>query len=117
MDYSQFVESVRELRGRGYDMEDAVHIAIRRLEEDSPIRGYLLSKEAEVYRLCITEYDEKKDRELFRKDCLEEGRAEGADRLGRLMSALKEEGRVDDAFKAAENSSYREQLFKEFGID
>ncbi|MBR5098097.1 MAG: hypothetical protein IK091_02605, partial [Spirochaetales bacterium] len=87
------------------------------LEEDSPIRGYLLSKEAEVYRLCITEYDEKKDRELFRKDCLEEGRAEGADRLGRLMSALKEEGRVDDAFKAAENSSYREQLFKEFGID
>ena len=52
---------------------------------------------------------------------LEQGRAEGvamgADRLGRLMSALKEAGRVDDAFKAAEDSSYREQLFKEFGID
>ena len=52
---------------------------------------------------------------------LEQGRAEGvamgAEKLGRLMSALKEAGRVDDAFKAAEDSSYREQLFKEFGID
>ena len=116
MDYSQFVESVRELRGRGYDMEDAVHIAIRRLEEDSPIRGYLLSKEAEVYRLCITEYDEKKDRELFRKDCLEEGRAEGADRMARLVEMLLKAGRTDDLQKASTDPVYREQLFKEFGI-
>ena len=63
--------------------------------------------------------------EEYGKECmakgLDQGRAEGvamgADRLGRLMSALKEAGRVDDAFKAAEDSSYREQLFKEFGID
>ena len=120
MDYSQFVGSVRELRGKGCSMEEAVHTAIRRLGEDSPIKGYMLAKEAEVYRLCITEYDEKKDRELFRKDCLDEGRAEGrvegADRLGRLMIILKESGRVDDAFKAAEDSSYRERLFKEFNI-
>ena len=121
MDYSQFVESVRELRGRGSDMEDAVHIAIRRLEEDSPIRGYLLSKEAEVYRLCITEYDEKKDRELFRKDCLEEGRAEGlamgADRMASLVEMLLKAGRTDDLQKASTDPVYRENLFKEFGID
>ena len=54
--------------------------------------------------------------EEFGRKCEEKGRTEGADRLGRLMSALKEAGRVDDAFKAAEDSSYREQLFKEFGI-
>ena len=101
-------------------MEDAVHIAIRRLEEDSPIRGYLLSKEAEVYRLCITEYDEKKDRELFRKDCLEEGRAEGlamgADRMASLVEMLLKAGRTDDLQKASTDPVYRENLFKEFGI-
>ena len=117
MDYSKFVENVRTLRSQGYSMADAVHLAIRMLDEDSQVRGYLIAKEAEVYRLCITEYDEKKDRELFRKDCLEEGRVEGADRLGRLMSALKEAGRVDDAFKAAEDPVFREKLYKEFCID
>lgn len=112
MDYSQFVESVRELRSQGYDMEDAVHIAIRRLGEDSPIRGYLLAKEAEVYRLCITEYDEKKDRELFRKDCL----AEGADRMATLVAMLLKAGRTDDLQKASTDPAYREKPFKEFGI-
>ena len=45
-----------------------------------------------------------------------EGLAEGADRMASLMTKLKELGRSDDAFKAAEDSAYREQLFKEFGI-
>ena len=54
--------------------------------------------------------------EEFGRKCEEKGRTEGADRLGRLMTALKESGRVDDAFKAAEDSSYREKLFKELGI-
>ena len=45
-----------------------------------------------------------------------EGRAEGADRLGSLMTKLKQLGREDDAFKAAADSAYREKLFKEFGI-
>ena len=46
----------------------------------------------------------------------EKGRAEGADRLGSLMTKLKQLGREDDAFKAAADSAYREKLFKEFGI-
>jgi len=45
-----------------------------------------------------------------------EGRAEGADRLGSLMTKLKQLGREDDAFKAAADSAYREKLFKELGI-
>ena len=102
-------------------MADAVHLAIRMLDEDSQVRGYLIAKEAEVYRLCITEYDEKKDRELFRKDCIEEGRAEGevigADKLGRLMTALLSQNRIDDAKKASSDPEYREKLFKEFCID
>ena len=63
--------------------------------------------------------------EEFGRKCeekgLEQGRVEGvvlgADRMARLMSALLEQNRTNDAKKAAEDPSYREQLFKEFGID
>ena len=66
--------------------------------------------------------------EEFGKECraegleegLEQGRAEGlaigADRLGRLLSKLFEQNRVDDAKKASSDSAFREKLFKEFGI-
>lgn len=47
---------------------------------------------------------------------LEKGRAEGADRLGRLITELKTLGREGDAFKAAADPVYREKLFKELGI-
>ena len=62
---------------------------------------------------------EEKMSEIFRrveKKAREVGREEGADRLGRLMSKLFEQNRVDDAKKASSDSSYRESLYKEFGI-
>ena len=47
----------------------------------------------------------------------EQGRAEGADRLGRLMAALLSQNRIEDAKKASSDPAYRETLFKEFGIN
>ena len=46
----------------------------------------------------------------------EEGRTEGADRLGALGTILLKEGRTDDLQKAFTDSAYRDKLFKEFGI-
>ena len=108
-DYSQFVETMRKLKSEGYPSGEAVHLAIRKLDNDSPIRRYLLANEAEVKMLAITEYDEKEQRELDRRD--------GEDRLARLILDLKKEGRVDDAFRAAEDAEFRDKLFGERGID
>ena len=66
--------------------------------------------------LWITEYDETKDRELFRQDCLEEGRAEEAERMSSLMLKLKDLNRVEDVFKAASDPSYLQKLYKEFNL-
>ena len=82
--------------------------------------------------LWITEYDETKDRELFRQDCLEEGRAEGLaegkaegraegeaigeDKLGTLISKLLSEDRLEEAKKASTDSSFRQKLYKEFNL-
>ncbi|MBP5163759.1 MAG: PD-(D/E)XK nuclease family transposase [Spirochaetales bacterium] len=44
------------------------------------------------------------------------GRAEGADMMASLVSVLLQAGRTEDLKKASSDTSYREQLFKEFGI-
>ena len=131
-DYSKFVEDVRLLKSQNYPVEEAVHVAIRNLGSDSPIRQFLIVHESEVAMLWITEYDETKDRELFRQDCLEEGRAEGlaegraeglaegraeeAERMGNLISKLLSEDRLEEAKKASTDSSFRQKLYKEFNL-
>lgn len=68
----------------------------------------------------ITEYDEEKDRKMLRQEGFEEGREEGREegeaRLASLMTKLKYLNRVEDAFKAASDSEFREKLYREFGL-
>ena len=115
-DYSFFVEAVREYKSQGYEIQTSVREAIRNLADDSPIKMFLTAHEAEVTMLWITEYDEEKDRKMLRQEGFEEGREEGEARLASLMTKLKDLNRVDDAFKAASDSEFREKLYKEFGL-
>lgn len=46
----------------------------------------------------------------------EEGVQQGEARLNGLYLKLRDEGRIDDIFKAAEDKEYRDALFQEFGI-
>ena len=73
---------------------------VRYLKEDKSGEHIMVSRVVEQYG------DEREAR----------GRAEGADRLGSLMTKLKQLGREDDAFRAAADPTYREKLFKELGI-
>ena len=119
-DYSIFVEAVRELKEEGFASEDAVHLAIRKLDGSSPIREYLLAHEAEVKMLVITEFDEKEDREMCREEGraegLAEGLAKGEDKLARLMKRLLEQGRYDDASKVTSDVEFRNKLYVEEDI-
>ena len=67
---------MRKYKADGKTMETAVHLAIRDLSDDSPIKKYLLSMEAEVVFSCIFEYDEQKVMNQFREEGREEGRSE-----------------------------------------
>ena len=66
--------------------------------------------------LWITEYDETKDRELFRQDCLEEGEAIGAERMRKLISCLMSQNRIEDLEKVASDTHYTQKLLKEFNL-
>ena len=50
-DYSIFIENVRLLSRQGCAPEEAVHVAIRNLGNNSPIRPFLIEHEAEVAML------------------------------------------------------------------
>ena len=108
-DYSQFVETMRRLKGEGLPSEESVHLAIRRLDNDSPIRKYLLANEAEVKMLALTEYDEKEQRELDRRD--------GEERIKTLGRLMAEAGRTEELIRAFSDQELTDKLLKEFEID
>ena len=56
--------------------------------------------------MLLTEYNEAQAMELFR----EEGRAEGEDRLARLMKLLFGQRRFEDAQRATTDAAFRDQL-------
>ena len=107
-DYSQFVETMRRLKSEGLPLEDAVHLAIRKLDNDSAIRRYLLANEAEVNMLAITEYDEKKQRRLDRLD--------GEERIKTLGRLMAEAGRTEELIHAFSDPELMEELLKEFDL-
>lgn len=62
--------------------------------------------------MLLTEYDEVATMELFKA----EGREEGQNKLGLLITKLRSLGRENDAFEAAADPVYREKLYQEFQI-
>ena len=45
-----------------------------------------------------------------------QGMAQGEQRLGTLMSRMREAGRIEDAFRAATDPAYREAQYKFYNI-
>jgi len=119
-DYSQFVDTVRVLKREGLSSEDAVHLAIRKLDGSSAIRRFLLAHEAEVKMSVLTEFKETEYYERLQKECHEEGRAEGRaegeERMSTLVNQLLNQGRYEDIAKVTSDVEYRNRLYKELGI-
>lgn len=116
LEYSLFVDSVRKY-SRGYeDKGEAVKRAIKDLPSDSALKKYLKAHEAEVKEMCLTEYNEKEERELLRQEALDMGREEAFISYDKLLQKLVSLGRIDDIKKASEDPEYRSKLFEEFGI-
>ena len=121
-------------------MGQSVSKALDDLPQNSSLKQFLLANKAEVTRMCITEYDEKRTMEMFREEGRVEGREEGRiegrvegreegriegrvkgreegrSQVSILMQKLIELKRYDDAYRAATDPEYQKELLKEFGI-
>ncbi|MCM1087978.1 MAG: hypothetical protein NC419_07455, partial [Muribaculaceae bacterium] len=47
---------------------------------------------------------------------VEEGIEKGIERINQLNVILSEQNRTDDIIRAAQDTAYQEQLFREFGL-
>ena len=112
-EYSLFTTNVRKYLQQYKDMDLAVEMAIGDLPDGSEIKAFLKANCGEVKDMCLTEYDAERENKILKKQYLEEG----ADRMASLVAMLLKAGRIDDLQKASTDASYREKLFKEFGID
>ncbi|MBQ3316581.1 MAG: hypothetical protein IJG69_01385 [Spirochaetales bacterium] len=123
-EYSLFTADVRQLYSDTGDKDFAVETAIRNLPEDSEIRAFMEENMAEVKEMCLTEYDDEKEKEILKEQYLEAGRKEGrsegetigADRMASLGDQLMKAGRTEDLKRVFSDPAYREKLFKEFNI-
>ena len=69
------------------------------------------SKEMEVEYMTLLQRD-RENIELGR----EEGREEGSNQMASLIKILLSEDRTDDLKRASEDTDFRNELFKEYGI-
>ena len=95
-EYSWFVDRVRVLQKDKRELEECVDTALKDLPDDSLIKPFLLANKAEVKRMCITEYNEKRTLDQKIEEGieigLEKGRAEG-----------KAEGKAEGIFETLGN--------------
>ena len=92
--------------------DEAIHKAVDAartfLQNDAERRAYINRE------LAILDYNSD-HRDAF-EEGKNEGREEGQQKLGKLISLLMKEKRYEDVAKAAEDAGFREKLFKEYGI-
>ncbi len=75
-EYSWLMDRIRINRDT-MELEDAVDQAIRDVPEDFILKPFLITHQAEVKGMLLTEYDEVEQMELFKEDGRKEGRIEG----------------------------------------
>ena len=102
-EYAEFTERVREHR-KEMELEDAIRTTIDECIRDGILKDFLLKNKAEVYHMCLYEFDVELHERVLREEEREEGRLEGI-REGRL--AGQQEGMQN-------GKKFAKQVFKAF---
>ena len=102
-EYAEFTERAREHR-KEMELEDAIRTTIDECIRDGILKDYLLKNKAEVYHMCLYEFDVELHERVLREEEREEGRLEGI-REGRL--AGQQEGMQN-------GKKFAKQVFKAF---
>ena len=89
------------------------------LEEIKEVRVMSLRKNLKLmHEARLKEIRDRDAREDYvRKEGWNEGRSEGEDRLNSLNCRLIADRRFEDLERATQDKEYREQLYKEYGIN
>ena len=75
-EYAEFTERAREHR-KEMELEDAIRTTIDECIRDGILKDFLLKNKAEVYHMCLYEFDVELHERVLREEEREEGRREG----------------------------------------
>ena len=102
-EYAEFTERAREHR-KEMELEDAIRTTIDECIRDGILKDFLLKNKAEVYHMCLYEFDVELHERVLREEEREEGRLEGI-REGRLAGQQEE---------MQNGKKFAKQVFKAF---
>ena len=109
-EYAEFTERAREHR-KEMKLEDAIRTTIDECIRDGILKDFLLKNKAEVYHMCLYEFDVELHERVLREEEREEGRLEG-----------REEGREEglnlakEVFKAFMSGKTPEDIAKAMNV-
>ena len=122
-EYMKYVERVRKYLP-DMELEAAVKRAVDECIREGILEDFFRKNKAEVIAMSIFEYDEKEvidyireeERAIGREEGKEEGREEEAQKYGRLILRLTEEGKSSLVAKIATDDALRERLYEEYQL-
>ena len=113
-EYTEFTERVR-IHRKEIPLEDAIWTTIDECIRDGILKEFLLKNKAEVYHMCLYEFDVELHERVLREEEREEGRLEG--RLeGRTEGKREERTLAKQVFKAFLSGKTPEDIAKEMDI-
>ena len=113
-EYTEFTERVR-IHRKEMPLEDAIRTTIDECIRDGILKEFLLKNKAEVYHMCLYEFDVELHERVLREEEREEGRLEG--RLeGRTEGKREERTLAKQVFKAFLSGKTPEDIAKEMDI-
>lgn len=112
-EYAWFVGAVRDRQAELNDLDAAVDAALEDMPEEYGIKAFLTANQAEVKRMCITEYDEVRTLAAERQEGLIKGRREGM--LATLLE-LVQQGLLTEEGAARQARMSVSQFRKEAGL-
>lgn len=115
-EYAEFVEISRMYMRDGLQVKEALEHAIQYCMEHGILYETLRDYRAEVLGMLLEEFDVDKYERTIRKEGIEQGLELGVERSNRLARILIEQNRVEDLKRAAFDSAYQKELFREFHL-
>ena len=113
-EYAEFTERAREHR-KEMELEDAIRTTIDECIRDGILKDFLLKNKAEVYHMCLYEFDVELHEEEGRIEGRREGRREGI-REGRLEGQREERIFAKQVFKAFLSGKTPEAIAEELNV-
>ena len=117
-EYAEFTERAREHR-KEMELEDAIRTTIDECIRDGIFKDFLLKNKAEVYHMCLYEFDVELHERVLREEEREEGRIEGRRegiREGRLEGQREERIFAKQVFKAFLSGKTPEAIAEELNV-